>query len=394
MLIYAKINKSTLEFIRDRLQVSYEYIERMTAFSQQKISIWEDANVEKWPTINQAKALAKCYHIPFAGLYMNASDINVRHLPTLRNMRTTVDAITDESAVNLAVWDLLCARDFFVEAKGELHESIPTFSLDISGENVVEWAKQIRSYFGIDLVKQYASSSSRQFYLYLRDRIESMGVFVHNFSGVDTTVTRGIAICDESMPIIGINENDRYPAKSFSMIHEVVHIIKRTSSICNEMYNAFSSYNEEVFCNAVAGEVLVPRQAFLHECGSYTEDEFSLDVIDRIAKKFSVSSEVIARRLLDLNKISTNRYQVISKELVDRFNAERAAMKDERKRTGQGIPRNMSREAIDRTSSEMCRVLLRGYSEGLFDKKDVSHHIGIGEKHIDKFVMEVLKWYM
>ena len=291
MLIYAKINKATLKFIRDNLQVSYEYIERRTHFSQPKISIWEDANTEKWPTINQAKALAKCYHIPFAGLYMNASDINVRHLPTLRNMRTTVDAITDESAVNLAVWDLLCARDFFVEAKGEMHESIPMFSLDISRENVVEWARRIRSYFGIDLVKQYASSSSRKFYLYLRDRIESMGVFVHNFSGVDTTVTRGIAICDEYMPIIGINENDRYPAKSFSMIHEVVHIIKRTSSICNDMYNAFSVYNEEVFCNAVAGEVLAPRQAFLDECGSYTADEFSLDVIDRIAEKFSVSSE-------------------------------------------------------------------------------------------------------
>ena len=58
MLIYAKINKSTLEFIRARLQVSYEYIERMTDFSQQRISVWEDTSVEKWPTINQAKALA------------------------------------------------------------------------------------------------------------------------------------------------------------------------------------------------------------------------------------------------------------------------------------------------------------------------------------------------
>lgn len=393
MLIYAKINKSTLEFIRGRLQVSYEYIERMTDFSQQRISVWEDTSVEKWPTINQAKALAKCYHIPFAGLYMNATDINVRHLPALRNMRTTVDAVTDESAVNLAVWDLLCARDFFVEAKKELLESIPIFSLDIASESVAEWAKQIRTYFGIDLAKQYASSSSRQFYLYLRDCIESRGVFVHNFSGVDTSVTRGIAICDESMPIIGLNENDRYPAKSFSMIHEIVHIIKRTSSVCNDMYNAFSTYNEEVFCNAVAGEVLTPKQAILHECGSYTANEFTLDVIDRIAKKFSVSSEVIARRLLDLDRIPLSSYQAISKSLADRFRAEREAMKDERKRTGQGIPRNMSREAIDRTSSEMCRVLLKGYSEGIFDKKDVSHHIGIGEKHIDKFVTEVLKWY-
>ncbi len=393
MLIYAKINKSTLEFIRARLQVSYEYIERMTDFSQQRISVWEDTSVEKWPTINQAKTLAKCYHIPFAGLYMNSSDINVRHLPVLRNMRTTIDAITDESAVNLAVWDLLCARDFFVEAKKELLESIPDFTLDIASESVSEWAKQIRAYFGIDLAKQYASSSSRQFYLYLRDCIESRGVFVHNFSGVDTAVTRGIAICDESMPIIGLNENDRYPAKSFSMIHEIVHIIKRTSSVCNDMYNAFSAYNEEVFCNAVAGEVLTPKQAILRECGSYTANEFTLDVIDRIAKKFSVSSEVIARRLLDLDRIPLSSYQTISKSLTDRFRAEREAMKDERKRTGQGIPRNMSREAMDRTSSEMCRVLLKGYSEGLFDKKDVSHHVGIGEKHIDKFVTEVLKWY-
>lgn len=394
MLIYAKINKSTLEFVRNSLHVSYEYIERKTKFPQQKISVWEDDNSEKWPTIKQAKTLASCYHIPFAGLYMNASDINIRHLPTLRNMRTSPDAVTDESAINLAVWDLLCARDFFIETKEELGESVPLFSLDVSNENEIEWAKQIRSYFGIDFDKQYACSSSRQFYLYLRGQIESRGVFVHNFSDVDTTVTRGIAVCDESMPIIGINENDRYPAKSFSMIHEVVHIIKRTSSICNDMYNTLSSHAEEMFCNAVAGEVLAPKQAFLQECGSYTADEFSLDIINRIAKKFSVSSEVIARRLLDLNKISTNRYQIISKELVDRFNAEREAMKDDRKRTGKGIPRNMSREAIDRTSSEMCRVLLRGYSEGLFDKKDVSHHIGIGEKHIDKFVMEVLKWYM
>lgn len=393
MRIYAKINKSTLEFIRTRLQVSYEYIERMTDFSQQKISVWEDISTPKWPTINQAKALAKCYRIPFAGLYMNSADINVRHLPSLRNMRTTVDAVSDESAINLAVWDLLCARDFFVEAKTELHESIPVFSLDIPGQNVSEWAKEIRAYFGIELSKQYTCSSSRQFYLYLRNCIESRGVFVHNFSDVDTSVTRGIAICDNSMPIIGLNEKDRYPAKSFSMIHEIVHIIKRTSSVCNDMYNAFSAYNEEVFCNAVAGEVLTPTQAFLHECGSYTANEFSLDVIDRIAKKFSVSSEVITRRLLDLGKIPISRYHIISKSLADRFLVEREAMKAERQLTGQVIPRNMSREAIDRTSSEMCRVLLRGYSEGIFDKKDVSHHIGIGEKHIDKFVMEVLKWY-
>ena len=54
----------------------------------------------------------------------------------------------------------------------------------------------------------------------------------------------------------------------------------------------------------------------------------------------------------------------------------------------------MTREAIDRTSTALCKTLLHGYSEGYFDKADVSRAIGIGEKHIDKFVGEVLKWYL
>ena len=56
------------------------------------------------------------------------------------------------------------------------------------------------------------------------------------------------------------------------------------------------------------------------------------------------------------------------------------------------IPRNMPREAIDRTSTDMCRMLLRGYSVDIFDKADISAHLGIGIKHVDKFMTEVLTW--
>ena len=65
-------------------------------------------------------------------------------------------------------------------------------------------------------------------------------------------MARALAIYVKEMPIIGINDEDRPPAKSFSMIHELVHIFKRESSLCNDMRSARS---EEVFCNAVAGEL-------------------------------------------------------------------------------------------------------------------------------------------
>ena len=54
----------------------------------------------------------------------------------------------------------------------------------------------------------------------------------------------------------------------------------------------------------------------------------------------------------------------------------------------------MPREAIDRTSKAMCDALVKGYSEGLFDKADISARVGIRQKHINKFVSEVMGWHL
>lgn len=393
-LVYAKVNKETLRFIRDKKQVSFDYIERVAKFPESKIALWEDETSNKLPTINQAKELAKCYRVPFAGFYMNSSDINVKHLPKIVNKRSMISGLYDDSAVNLALIDLINDRDFYVETKDLLHESIPAFDFQISGSlPASEWAKIIREYFSIKLSDQYRLTSKRKLYLYLREKIESKGIFIQGFQKVDVETLRGVAIVDGSVPIIGINDDDRYPAKSFSIIHELVHIIKRTSSVCNDMLASSPWDAEEIFCNAVAGELLVPKVALLSISKSYTE--FSVDDIDSIANKFSVSSEVVARRLYDIGKRNKTWYERICDELARRFEADRENMKTAvRMGLSDGPRRNMSREAVDRTSSSMCEALIRGLSEGIFDKADISAHIGIGQKHVNKFVTEVMGWFL
>lgn len=393
-LVYAKVNKETLRFIRDKKQVSFDYIERIAKFPEEKIILWEDASSDKLPTINQAKKLAQCYRVPFAGFYMNSGDINVKHLPRLVNKRTMLGAVNDDSAVNLALLDLINERDFYVETKETLRESIPTFDLHISDSlPASEWARIIREYFDIKLTDQYKSGSKRKFYLYLREKIEAKGIFIQGFQKVDVGMLRGVAIVDESMPIIGINDDDRYPAKSFSILHELVHIIKRTSSMCNDMFGSSPWDDEEVFCNAVAGEVLVPRAALFSVAKNYSQ--YTIDEVDAIANKFSVSSEVIARRLYDTGKRGRAWYEKVSAELAQRFHDERENLKAAVKMgLSDGPKRNMSREAVDRTSTSLCEALLKGYSEGIFDKADISAHIGIGQKHINKFVSEVMGWYL
>ena len=169
-------------------------------------------------------------------------------------------------------------------------------------------------------------------------------------------------------------------------------MIKRSSSICNDRTDSFSDHAEEVFCNAVAGEVLVPCINLRRQLGAYTSTEIDLDVISSLADKFSVSKEVICRRLLDTGKISQQSYSQLIASIKMQFENDRRAAQEYRKLTGQRIPRNISREAIDQTSSTLCRTFFHGYREGFFDKQDISRYLGIKQSHIEKFIWEVSKW--
>ena len=297
----ALINKGTLALLRETTKVSSAYLGKKVRKEGSVVLSWEDQTSDVLPTINQAKLLAKTYSVPFASLYMNPQDINLEKLPNLVNRRTIQDPATqDDSALNIALIDMLNVRQLFIEVNEELEESIQAFNISITGTEVKAWAEQIRAQFDIDLTSQYQCPSTRQFYLYLKRQIEHQGVFIQCFDNVPIETARGISIYYDLLPVIGINADDRPPAKSFSIIHELVHIIKRTSSICNDMYTSLVGTDEEVFCNAVAGEVLVPESALKIKLEPRRGTAMTVEIIQKIADQFCVSKEVIARRLLDI----------------------------------------------------------------------------------------------
>ena len=391
---YALINKNTIAYIFEGKKVSKEYVASETGINLEKLNRWIDPTDELLPTINQAKKIAACLHIPFAGFYMNPEHVKLQSIPSVKNYRTLYGGIIiDDSAINIAMMDLLHERDFLLESSKENDIVLPAFSLSITlHEDPVIWAKRIREMFSIKLETQYKCTSPRQFYLYLREKIENAGIFVHCFTDVPVEMARALAIYDNEMPIIGINDQDRPPAKSFSIIHELVHIFKRESSLCNDMRSVRA---EEVFCNAVAGELLVPKEALdstLKIRG--VQKPYSKTDIEYLANKFSVSKEVIIRRLLDVGYINDTVYETYA----DEFKRDVEMQKEERriaKQEGRSLPgpaRNVSRETIDRTSAAVCKVLCYGYGNNNFSKQDIARHLGISQKHINKFLSEVASW--
>ncbi len=116
---------------------------------------------------------------------------------------------------------------------------------------------------------------------------------------------------------------------------------------------------------------------------------FSIEQIGTLAKRFSVSREVIIRRLLDTSRIDSIEYDTF----LDEFKVELEQQRIEQKDTpGKRIPQNIVRSTFDRTSQAICNALYKGYTEEIYSKKDISRHLGIDQKHIGKFLVEVSKW--
>ena len=392
--IYAQINKNTLAYIFEGKKVSRDYVVSKTGIKSDKLDRWLNTQDVLFPTINQAKSIANCLHIPFAGFYMNPEHVKLKSIPSVKNYRTLYGGVElDDSAINIAMMDLLRERDFLLESSKENEISLPIFNLSITlRDDPILWAKSIRELFNIQLDVQYKCTSSRKFYLYLREKIEAAGIFVHCFTDVPMEMARALAIYDKDMPIIGLNDEDRPPAKSFSMIHELVHIFKRESSLCNDMR---SIRDEEVFCNAVAGELLVPKVALESTIKIKNMSKpYSKHDIEYLADKFSVSKEVIIRRLLDTGYIDDTIYETYA----DEFRRDVELQKEERKiakQEGRSLPgpkKVVSREAIDRTSPTVCKVLCHGYGNEIYSKQDIARHLGISQKHVNKFLMEVAAW--
>ena len=91
--------------------------------------------------------------------------------------------------------DVLLVRDFLLSADDEFGITPPDFEpLIPDSDSVDEWANAIRKQSAIDLGEQYKCSSTRQFYPYVRDKIETKGVFVQCFTDVTIDTARGFSI--------------------------------------------------------------------------------------------------------------------------------------------------------------------------------------------------------
>lgn len=198
-------------------------------------------------------------------------------------------------------------------------------------------ATEIRKILGVAVPEQRRASGAAALFALLRAAAESAGIYVlllgdlgSHHSDMSEEIFRGVALADDVAPFIVINDNDATTARSFSLIHELAHIWIGASGISGPMRgNAHNAI--ERFCNEVAGEFLLPREALPPLSDTHgMEFERAIGLTDSIAKTWNISQGVVAFRFLLNGWISDAVATQLFQAFADRWRVQKARERENR----------------------------------------------------------------
>lgn len=315
----ANINTAMLTWARERSGIDATDFARKCGVSPERLVEWESG--ARAMTFNQAMLYAEKAHVPFGYLFLaNPPDEDTLPIPDLRTLEG--QGVQRPSAELLDLVKLMMQRqewyrNYLQQQFAEPNAYVGRFN---GNDSVADIVADIRASLGV------AAPPSRgkweEYYRDLVKRIEALGILVmrqgnlgHYTRPLRVEEFRGFAIVDDWAPILFINSSDAPGARLFTLIHELCHIWIGQSGVSDG--NPNTHRQEEVLCNAVAAEFLVPAEEFQHlwqpELKPWERNLAPLEA------HFHVSTWVLARRALTLNFISSKQYRHYIAEQIERY---------------------------------------------------------------------------
>lgn len=201
-------------------------------------------------------------------------------------------------------------RDIYLALREELNnQDLPRFSAPrIPDDNISNIAATARNWLGLG--KENTFDNYRQ-------AIEAKGILVFRSNGYNgqwqigkDVPILGFALYDANCPVIVIKKQAAETQQSFTLIHELGHLLLDKAHAIDSEEDMYSSNAGERRANAFAGHLLVPDE-FLNQINDSRRprNASEYDVwLEKQCKAWGVSGEVILRRLLDCGRLSAQEY--------------------------------------------------------------------------------------
>ena len=312
--VKALITPEVLKWAREkRIKLEIDYAAKKLKIDPERLEAWENGTEQ--PTFAQLKKIAKLYKTHISIFYLSEPPIDFQPLTDYRVLPAQI--VIDEEQIyrlNANIVEAHERRETLIELYELLAEQPPQVTLKVDIREDPQLAARKITEF-LELKKEELQQANDRYAAlkFWKHIIEKKGILVCHTSvnthlSIDLKTARGFCIAQKPLPVIVINPKDNPYGRIFTLIHELVHIALGESVIQNTGFEETPPSNLdpiEIFCNQVAGEVLVPENELLE----IVNLEMFKEELPRTSKFVHVSSEVIMRRLLTLGKITQHNYQ-------------------------------------------------------------------------------------
>lgn len=374
---HARVNPQLLTWARERARLTPAALAARLKVTAERLTAWERG--DRPLTFKQAQNIAAKTRVPFGYLYLKHPPQETLPLPDLRTVGGQHPERPSPELIEMAqivlrrqAWYAEYLRDQSIDRNTNVGRFKSTASID----DVVRDMRRV-----LHVAPHPERGTWEDYFRDLVTRIEQAGVLVmrqgyigHHTRPLSVQEFRGFAVADPRAPVIFINQADAPCARLFTLIHELAHIWIGKSGVSDA--SPATHRREEVFCNAVAAEFLVPREEFL---AIWQETGHWKDNLPTMESHFRVSTWVVARRALTLHKISDAEYQAYIDHLREQYRL---------KETREGGP-TYYRTRKGQISESFSRAVVSEALSGRVLLRDAGNLLGMKPDKITRYAREL-----
>lgn len=309
----APINGSTLSWAREGGHVDREDLAAAVGVKPGRIREFENGTAQ--PTFRQLSLMATKLDRPLGFFFAPAPENP--DVPETADFRGRAD---DDIPADLAK-EMRRAeqhRDAMLNLSGP-----PSARIDlgpVGWRNLPKRAAELRHQFGLTQSFVPPESQANQVFNFWRGLLEARGVLVFQATRIPLDTFRGLSIHHEELPIILVNGGDSAAGRTFTLFHEVAHLVNRTSGLCALR----ETVNEEAVANGFAADFLMPEDPIRR---NLPETGDAQQAAEQLASVFKVSPLAAAVRLRTLDIIDSEGLSAIRQLSDENWNRVREARK-------------------------------------------------------------------
>jgi len=297
--------------------------------TEAKLQAWEEGKA--FPTITQLRKVARLYKRSIGVFFLRERP---RVTPAPRDFRRVELSYQHTMSPALANGIRLAEskREAALDIYAQQDEEPPAFGIVADPAGAPEQiAQTMLAQLRVSMEDRRGWASEYDALNAWKVAVEALGVLVMQVSRVSVSEMRGCSLALFPLPVIILNASDKPLGRIFSLLHELTHLARAESGLCDVLEEADRTDDQqrvEIYCNHVAGAILVPMRELLAQplvANTPERREWNTDEMLALRQIFWASRESILRRLLIAGRATQQFYQAERARIREMFAADEGA---------------------------------------------------------------------